>query len=63
MPITTGSAPKALSSPYASVAETGNDREALIDAVQHDFPKANKKPPKIKKHAFGGKQPGAAFRK
>ncbi len=63
MPITTGSNPKALQGPYSGVAETGSDREALLDAVQHDLPKANKNPPKIKNRAFGNHKPGEAFRK
>ena len=63
MPITTGSNPKVLQGPYSGVAETGSDREALLDAVQHDLPKANKKPPKIKNRAFSPPIKGAAFRK
>ncbi len=63
MPIMTGSSPKALQGAYSGVAETESDREPLIEAVQHDLPKANKKPPKIKKRAFGHSEPGAAFRK
>lgn len=63
MPILTGSHPKALSGPYSGVAQEGPANEPLINSIDHDIPKANKKPPKIKKRAFGDKHPGAAFRK
>lgn len=62
MPITTGSAPRALIPAMNAVTEIGPDREPLTDVAERLIPKP-RKPPKIKKRAFGEKQPGAAFRK
>lgn len=60
--ITTGSHPKALVGSVASNVETESPETALTDVANRFIPKA-RKPPKIKKKAFGDKQPGAAFRK
>lgn len=60
--ITTGSNPKALIPAVKPVVETGGASEPLTDVGERFIPK-QRKPPKIKKRAFGQKQPGAAFRK
>lgn len=62
MPIFTGSHPKALIPGMAANVETNGPTEPL-EAVRDKFVPKPKKPPKIKKAAFGVKQPGAAFKK
>jgi len=62
MPITTGSVPKALVAGVRPNVETGPDSEPLSAVADRFVPKP-RKPPKIKKRAFGAKEPGAAFRK
>jgi hypothetical protein len=60
--ITTGSAPKALIPAMAGVTEQAPAHEPLSEVAERFVPKP-RKPPKIKKRAFGNKEPGAAFRK
>jgi hypothetical protein len=62
MPIVTGSHPKALVPGMRANVETNAPGEALLSVREKFVPKP-KDPPKIKKKAFGDKQPGAAFRK
>lgn len=62
MPIITGSHPKALIPGVRANVETGSPEEPLV-SVKDRFVGGDKKPPKIKKKAFGAKQPGAAFKK
>lgn len=59
MVITTGSHPKAL---WGQSAEQRPDTAPLTQVADAFVPK-DKKPPKIKKKAFGASAPGAAFKK
>lgn len=60
--ITTGATPLALPGGMSGVTKEASDKEPLTDVAERFIPKP-RKPPKIKKRAFGPSQPGAAFRK
>lgn len=60
--ITSGATPLALPGGQSGVTKEAPDTEKLSDVAERFIPK-DRKPPKIKKHAFGPSQPGAAFRK
>lgn len=62
MPILTGSTPLAL--PGGMNAVTSQDSpKAPLTAVDEKFVPKPRKPPKIRKRAFGPPQQGAAFKK
>lgn len=62
MPIMTGATPLAL--PGGMSAVTSQDKPAApLTAVDEKFIPKPRKPPKIKKRAFGPPQNGAAFKK
>lgn len=61
--ITTGATPLALPGGMNSVNTQADPREPLVSSALGKMNEKAKKPPKIKKKAFGAKQPGAAFRK
>ena len=60
--ITSGATPLALPGGMNSVTTQADPREPLYSSALGKLDKP-KKPPKIKKKAFGEKHPGAAFRK
>ncbi len=60
--ITSGATPLALPGGMGSVTNQADPREPLVSSALGNTDKT-RKPPKIKKKAFGDKQPGAAFRK
>lgn len=60
--ITSGATPLALPGGEAGVTKEAPDREPLTEVAERFVPK-ERKPPKIKKHAFGPPQAGAAFKK
>jgi len=62
MPITTGAHPLALPGGMSGVTAQASSQTPLDEVANRFIPKP-RKPPKIKKHAFGAKQPGAAFKK
>lgn len=62
MPIMTGAHPKALIAAMARNVETAGDNEPLAQVADRFTPKP-RKPPKMKKAAFGPPQHGAAFKK
>jgi hypothetical protein len=60
--ITTGATPLALPGGRQALDELAPPSAPLTD-VEKKMNFKPRKPPKIKKHAFGPTQPGAAFRK
>lgn len=62
MPILTGTHPKALTPGMEPNVETNPPNEPLADVASKFVPKP-RKPPKLKKRAFGPSEPGAAFKK
>jgi len=63
MPIVTGSNPKALVGGMGSVTETSPPQTPLYPSTLTKMDKPPRKPPKIKKKAFGPSAYGAAFKK
>ncbi len=61
--ITSGATPLSLPGGMNSVTTQADPREPLVSSALGKLNEKPKKPPKIKKRAFGQKQPGAAFRK
>ncbi len=63
MPIMTGSTPLALPGGMGSVTTQSDDKAPLYPSTLGRLDKKPRKPPKIRKHAFGPSEQGAAFKK